>query len=115
MCCDAYVYDEYITSIMRARCAEDTLLSTNGAQTKRPKKRPRNKTSQGHNVPRDNTSLGTKCPTLITKFSKTNFVLENWPHMLGNGTSVHPIYDCGMWMLFTSFPTKKLGCPLRII
>ena len=115
MCCDAYVYDEYITSIMRARCAEDTLLSTNGAQTKRPKKRPRNKTSQGHNVPRDKTSLGTKCPTLITKFSKTNFVLENWPHMLGNGTSVHPIYDCGMWMLFTSFPTKKLGCPLRII
>ena len=112
MCCDAYVYDEYITSIMRARCAEDTLLSTNGAQTKRPKikrpkgqnvsrdktsqgtKRPRNKTSQGHNVPRDKTSLGTKCPTLITKFSKTNFVLENWPHMLGNGS--HP---CTQFMI----------------
>ena len=52
---------------------------------------PRDKTSQdktrsqGQNVPRDKTSQGTKCPTLIAKFSKKHFVLENWPHMLGNG------------------------------
>ena len=44
--------------------------------------------SQGQNVPRDKTSQGTKRPTLITKFSKTNFGLENWPKMLGNGR--HP-------------------------
>ena len=49
------------------------------------KKVPRDKMSQGQNVPRDKTSQWTKLPTLITKFSKTNFVLENWPHMLGNG------------------------------
>ena len=60
--------------------------------TKHPKgkkvpgtKRHRDKTSQGQNVPRNKTYQGTKRPTLITKFSKTNFVLENWPHMLGNG------------------------------
>ena len=54
-----------------------------GAQTKRPKaKLPRDIRSQGHKVP------GTKRPTLLTKFSKTHFLLENWPQMLGNGT--HP-------------------------
>ena len=49
------------------------------------KNTPRDKTSQRKNVPRDKTSQGRQRPTLITKFSKTNFVLENWPHMLGNG------------------------------
>ena len=80
------------------------------AQTKRPKtKRPKGHNVPRHNVPRDITSQdetsqdirfqgqnvprtkhpkGTKRPTLITKFSKTNFVLKNWPHMLGNGP--HP-------------------------
>ena len=69
-----------------------------GAQTKRPKtkrpkdktsqetKRPREKTSQRQNVPRENTSH--------TEFSKTHFVLENWPHMLGNGP--HP---CNQFMI----------------
>ena len=77
MCC-AYVYDEYITSIMRARCAEDTLLSTNGAQTKRPKiKRPkgqnvsRDKTSQEQNVPGTQRPKGQNVPR--DKMSYSNY------------------------------------------
>ena len=64
MCCDAYVYDEYITSIMRARCAEDTLLSTNGAQTKRPKGQnvSRDKTSKEQNVPGTQRPKGQNAP-----------------------------------------------------
>ena len=52
------------------------------------------------NVPRDKTSQGTKAyqetkhPTLIIKFSKANFVLKNWPHMLRNGP--HP---CTQFMI----------------
>ena len=63
-------------------------------KTSQGKKVPRDKMSQGQNVPRDKTSQWTKLPTLITKFSKTNFVLENWPHMLGNGS--HP---CTQFMI----------------
>ena len=60
---------------------------------------PREKTSLGQNVPgtklpRDKMSQGTKRPALIIKFSKTNFVLENWPHMLENGP--HP---CTQFMI----------------
>ena len=51
-------------------------------KTSQGKKRPKDKMSQGQNVLRDKTSQGTKRPTLNTKFSKTHFVLENWPHML---------------------------------
>ena len=44
-------------------------------------------TVQGKNIPgkkrlKDKTSQGKKRPTLISMFSKTHFVLENWPHML---------------------------------
>ena len=45
---------------------------------------PSDKASQGQNVPRTKRPKGKnvpKGPTLITKFSKTNFVSENWPQM----------------------------------
>ena len=63
-------------------------------------KRPRDKTSRGQNVPRKKCPQGQNVPrdktsyTLINKISKTNFVLENWPHMLGNGA--HP---CTQFMI----------------
>ena len=63
-------------------------------KTKRPRdKMSQDKTSQGQNVPRQNVP-GIKHPTLITKFSKINFVLENWPHMFGHGP--HP---CTQFMI----------------
>ena len=62
-----------------------------GAQTKRHiTKRPQGQNVPRHKVPRTKRPKGqnipgAKRPTLITKFSKANFVLENWPHVLGNG------------------------------
>ena len=44
---------------------------------------PRHKVP-GTKRPKIQNVQGTKRPTLITKFSKTKVVLENWPHMLGN-------------------------------
>ena len=58
---------------------------------------PKDKTSQVQNVPRDKMSQGTKRPTpisVITKFSKTHFVLENWPYMYGNGP-----HSCSQFMI----------------
>ena len=98
-------------------------IDIEGTQTKRPKQNaPRDKTSQdktsqdirskgqnvprhkvqGTNVPGDKMSQKTKRPrdkmsqdkTSHTEFSKTHFVLENWPHMLGNGP--HP---CNQFMI----------------
>ena len=57
-------------------------------KTSQETKRPREKTSQRQNVPRENTSH--------TEFSKTHFVLENWPHTLGNGSPPHP---CNQFMI----------------
>ena len=57
----------------------------------------KDKTSQVQNVPRDKMSQGTKRPTpisVITKFSKTHFVLENWPYMYGNGP-----HSCSQFMI----------------
>ena len=58
---------------------------------------PGAKLPQRQNVP------GAKCPKENTSYSnyqvsKTNFVLENWSHMLGNAwaSSVHSIYDWGI-------------------
>ena len=50
----------------------------------------------------DKTSHGTKRPTLFTKFSKTNFVLENWPHTFVRkwASSVHSIYYWGIPILW---------------
>ena len=74
--------------------------------TKRPKgqniprtKQPKDKTSQGQNLPMDKRSQGTKCPILITKLSKTHFVLENWPHMLGKGL----IRALNLWLGYSYF------------
>ena len=59
----------------------------------------RTKCPNGQNVPgtkrpKNKMSQRTKRPTLIIKFSKTNFVLEHWPHILGNGP--HP---CTQFMI----------------
>ena len=66
-------------------------------------KRPKSKRPKGQNVPRQNVPRhkvpGTKRPKgknvprdkmshNNTQVSKINFVLENWPHVLGNGP--HP-------------------------
>ena len=61
---------------------------------------PRTKLPQGQNVtrtkcPKDKTSQGTKRPTLQIQSTKNRFclpVLNNRPHMLGNGP--HPSTQC---------------------
>ena len=50
-----------------------------GAQTKRPKTYPKDGKVPGTKHPEEKTSQGTKRLALITKFSKTNFMSENWP------------------------------------
>ena len=58
---------------------------------------PRDKTSQdvrsqGQNVLRDKTSHA--------EFSKTHFVLENWPHMLGNGPHLCNQFMIGVFLFW---------------
>ena len=55
---------------------------------------PKTKRPQGQNVQGTKRSKGQNVPHLLPKFSKTHFVLENLPHILGNGP--HP---CNQFMI----------------
>ena len=75
------------------------LITIEGTVLRNEMKRPKTKRPKTEG-PRDKTSQGTKRPTLITKFSKTNFVLENLPHMLGNGPHPCTQFMIGVFLFF---------------